>query len=173
MTFHDASLDMGFFTHGDLAEAHKLDIDSGSPPLNVAELDKLFKSAKTEMRGVWQVGVADDYVNDKNQEYTQEEVRLVGFVIYLEHKDKPTEIYRLSVHYLANYPLVATALLRDIKGPIVTTVRQRNLDSKLDSGKKLLSFLKGRGFKKIGTRTQTFSFPLDKGVLFRYDAKTK
>lgn len=173
MTFHDASIDMGFFTHGSLEEAHKLDLDSGSPPLKADELEKMFKSVKTEMRGVWQIGKSNDYVNDAGEEYEKEEVCLVGFIIYLEYRDKPTDIWRLCVHHLADYNLVATALLRDIKGPIVTTVRQRNLNTKLDSGKKLVSFLKGRGFKKIGTRTQTFSFPLDKGVLFRYDAKTK
>lgn len=167
MTFQDDSLKVDLFKHNDLDEAHQLDIDSNTPPLSVDAFERLFKSTKTEIRGVWQTATFDDYVTDAGEEYSKTETRLVGFIIYLEYKDKPTDVYRLSVHYAADYRMVAGALLDEIKGPVVTTVRQRNLS------KKLLSFLKARGFINMKTRGNEFSRPIDAGVFFRYDVKKK
>lgn len=163
MNFHDNSLVSGLLKYDDLDEAHKLDIDSGSPPLTVDELDKQCKRVSVEMRGVWQTVDNCLYYASEEIDDTRTEKRLVGFIIYTPYTTKPSQIHRFSVHYLANYLLVANALLNEVTGSVVTTVRQRNLT------KKLASFLKSRGFYKVKTSDNYFSRPTDTGVFFKYD----
>ena len=161
MKFH-GSIKIGAMKHGEMQEAHLLDLDASFRPLTVDEMSTVFMNPKFNIYTARQTASIDDYLSDHDEELPLvKENRMAGFMIYLDHPDRGTELIRLSLHHACNHNEVANKLLSTLLLPLEILVRSQD--------KALISLLRKKGFKKISVHKNKFKTPKDSGVVMYYD----